>query len=255
MKTTVISREATETLSTTSGHQALREEALNAREMVEVGYMKLARCLFDIYTQNVYQTWDYPTFEGYIDAELQIDYRKAMYLVQIYSKASMLGMDMARLEKMGWTKARELIRIVDQTNSEEWMTIAENSTVKELSFKIKTEKDIQEDRSSVMDEAPTITTITFKLGEAEKSIISDALDESARLINTDDLTLALTSICQEYLEFKGMVPLQTPLEDRLAILEREYGRKLIIGDPIIVDEEEFEDVSDDIEKDELDELF
>jgi hypothetical protein len=255
MKTTIINRDTTEITATTTGHQALREEALIAREMVEVGYMKFARCLYDIYIQNVYKTWDYPTFENYVDVELQINYRKAMYLIEIYNKATMLNMDMARLEKLGWTKARELIRIVDQTNSDEWMSIAENSSVKELSFKINTEKDIQEDRASVMDEVPTITTITFKLGMAEKTIISDALEESARLINSEDLALALTSICETWLELKGIVPLQTSLEDRLSILEKEYGRKIVIAgiasSTTLTEEEE----EDDEEKDEFEELI
>ena len=72
-KTTVIERSASEVSSIIASSTAIRQETLQARDMVEIGYMKLARCLYDIYTQNMYQTWDFPSFESYVDAELQFN--------------------------------------------------------------------------------------------------------------------------------------------------------------------------------------
>ena len=260
-KTTVIERSASEVSSIIASSTAIRQETLQARDMVEIGYMKLARCLYDIYTQNMYQTWDFPSFESYVDAELQFNYRKAMYLVEIYNKALMLNMDMERLERIGWTKAKELIRIVDQNNADEWLEVAENSTTKELNFKIKTEKESNSDTASVVEDVPTITTITFKLGMAEKALISEALEESARLINSDDFALAFANIASEWLEMKGVVPLQTTLEDHVEHLERIYGRKLTIAGVIEASEEEYEEDDDEIavegkvSDEELEELF
>ena len=227
MKAKVIER--SETASVVTSDQLLREEAIDAKNMVERGYMKLARCLYDIYKQNVYTKWDYITFEGYVDAELQINYRKAMYLIEIYNKAKMLDMDMERLEKLGWTKARELLKVVDQQNADEWMSTAENSTVKELNIQIRQEKDKSELSGSVIDEVPTITSVTFKMGMVEHGLLKDALDESQRLINSTDPVLALANICMEWAEMKGVVPLQTPLEDRILFMEKAYGVKLVVS--------------------------
>lgn len=246
-KTTIIERSASEISSIIASSATIRQEALQARDMVEVGYMKLAKCLYDIYTQNIYQTWNFSNFESYVDTELQFNYRKAMYLIEIYNKALMLNMDMERLERIGWTKAKELIRIVDQNNTDEWLEVAENSTTKELNFKIKTEKESKVDTASVIDDAPSITTITFKLGMAEKSLISEALEESARLINSDDYALAFANIAAEWLEMKGVVPLQTTLEDHIEHLERIYGRRLIISESIESANEE--DILSDYEED------
>jgi hypothetical protein len=259
--TTLVERSNSEVSSILSNASSLREEAIRAKDMVEIGYMKLAKCLYDIYTQNVYQVWDFPNFENYIDSELQFNYRKAMYLVEIYNKALMLNMDMDRLERLGWTKAKELIRVVDQSNAEEWIEIAENSTAKELNFKVKTEKDSQRDKSSVIDDTPTITTITLKLGMVEHAIIKDALEESARLINTEDIALAFANICQEWSESKGIVPILTTLEDHIEHLERIYGRRLSIQGTISTHEEE-EEEDDEVsvtknkeDSDEFEELF
>lgn len=260
-KTTLIERSSNEVSSIIANSAAIRQETLQARDMVEIGYMKLAKCLYDIYTQNIYQTWDFPNFENYVDSELQFNYRKAMYLVEIYNKALLLNMDMERLERIGWTKAKELIRVVDQNNADEWMDVAEKSTTKELNFKIKTEKESQLDHTSIVEEVPTVTTITFKLGMAEKTLVSEALEESARLINSDDFALALANIASEWLEMKGVVPLQTTLEDHIEHLERIYGRKLIVSGPIIVeDENDEEDDEEPVAKskedtDEFEELF
>ena len=231
-------------MSSTSD-QIIREEAVRAKDMVETGYSKLARCLFDIYNQNLYTKWEYVSFENYVDTELQINYRKAMYLVEIYNTAKMLNMDMARLERIGWTKARELIKIVDEENAEEWMGLAENSTAKELNVLIKQAKDVNDNSSKVTDEIPTITSITFKLGMVEHAIIRDALDESMRMINTDDLALALSAVCQEWLEQKGASPNNTTLEDYMAHGERIYGKKLVVSG-IAGSEEEIEEIDEDV---------
>jgi len=91
--------------------------------------------------------------------------------------------------------------------------------------------------------------------------VSEALEESARLINSDDFALALANIASEWLEMKGVVPLQTTLEDHIEHLERIYGRKLIVSGPIIVeDENDEEDDEEPVAKskdetDEFEELF
>lgn len=230
MKAKVISRNSQVAMPVTTQEDQLREEALHAKDMIDSGYMMLARCLYDIYHQNIFSNhWNYNSFEEYIDNEIQVTYRKAMYLVEIYGKAKLLNMDMTRLEKMGWTKAKELIRVVDESNIDEWMSRAENATAKELNVLVRREKDKQADRSSIVEEAPIITTITFKLGMAEHAIIDDALQESKSLINSNDLALSLTNICQEWLEIKGIVPKHSSLEDHLQNLERLYGRKIVIA--------------------------
>ena len=254
-KATVTHREEAVIPPTKSVEQELREEALEARNMVEIGYMKLARCLYDIYYRDAFRTWDYSTFEDYVDSELQINYRKAMYLIEIYNKATMLNMDLARLENIGWTKARELVRIVDQSNTDEWLSIAEESTAKELSFKVKIEKDKLDDRASVSDAVPSTTTITLRLGMAENAIIQEAVEQSASLINTDDLALALANICQEWVELKGISPAHTSLEDHMDLLEEIYGQRLMIVGTVGRVHEEEEDEGEEADSEELEDFL
>jgi hypothetical protein len=96
---------------------------------------------------------------------------------------------------------------------------------------------------------------------AEKALISEALEESARLINSDDFALAFANIASEWLEMKGVVPLQTTLEDHVEHLERIYGRKLTISGVIESSEEEYEEDEDELVTDkkvsdeDLEELF
>lgn len=230
MSTKVVSRKSQEAIPTLSPQDLLREDARRAKDMVESGYMLLARCLYDIYHQDVFSNyWNYDSFEDYIDKEIQMPYRKAMYFVEIYGRAKLLNMDLDRLERMGWSKAKELIRVVDERNAAEWMDRAENCTVKELNIQIKKEKDTTSGKSSIVEEAPIITTITFKLGMAEHAIIDDALQESKALINSKDLALALANICQEWIEIKGVVPQHSTLEDHIQHLQQVYGRTLVIS--------------------------
>lgn len=55
-------------------------------------------------------------FQQYIEQELGVKYRKARYLISIYECFSKLGLDEQRLSAMGWSKAKELVRVVNKDN-------------------------------------------------------------------------------------------------------------------------------------------
>lgn len=244
----------------------LRNDTIKARDMVESGYVRLAGYLHKIYHDKTYAAWGFETFEDYINRELSIGYRKALYLIDFESKSLLFNIDPARFEKIGWTKARELLRILDYNNVEEWLHLAERVTCKELTVLIKEARDSKfqnkgstalpdldvdnHPRSGVKQRGPSITdttsktSIVFKVAAVEKLVVKEALEESRKLLDTEDTSLALANICQDWLEIKGVVPQHVPLEDRLKLIEQTYNVKLKVvvnGEPI---EENWDDTNE-----------
>ena len=56
MQTKIINKDISAMSSTSD--QIIREEAVRAKDMVETGYIKLARCLFDIYKHQIDRLWN-----------------------------------------------------------------------------------------------------------------------------------------------------------------------------------------------------
>lgn len=77
-------------------------------------------------------------FADYCAAELGLDYRKAMYLCDIYTKFSRLGIPSERLAQIGWTKAVQITPYLDEDTQEDLLEAAEEQSVRDLKETIST---------------------------------------------------------------------------------------------------------------------
>lgn len=128
----------------------IRNRAKRLAEQVETGYLELGEILYRIYDAPVdgnplggavLTKWGYGNIGEYAEKELNLHYKKAQRLVRIFYRVEveLNGFDDARLKKrfirLGWSKARELVRILTKQNAEEWISKAERvnyTTVVEL---------------------------------------------------------------------------------------------------------------------------
>lgn len=101
-------------------------------------------------------------FQQYVEKELGIGYRKAMYLIDIYTKWSRFGLDASKVAEIGWTKAQEIARVMDEENAEQLVELAEESTVTELKETIKESFSKQG-----KDTREVVRKVTFKFRLAE----------------------------------------------------------------------------------------
>ena len=128
----------------------IRQRAKLLAEQVESGYLELGEILYRIYDAPVngdpnggavLAKWGYSNIGEYAEKELNLHAKKAQRLVRIFYRVEveLNGFDSPELRKrfvrLGWSKARELVRILTKTNAEEWITKAEQvnyTTVVEL---------------------------------------------------------------------------------------------------------------------------
>lgn len=119
---------------------AKHQRVLDLQHRVEKTYFELAEELYDISSERLFKAIGpgYNSFEEYVTKELGLGYRKAKYLASIWwwfgeeQKAHPALTSLAT--EIGWTKARELVEVVDVKNVEKWRELATTSSKKELTL-------------------------------------------------------------------------------------------------------------------------
>ena len=137
-------------VGTRSWANRVRKEAKELAEQVETGYLKLGEILYRIYDApfdgdpkngSLLARWGYQSIGDYAEAELQLHAKKAQRLVRIFYRVEveLKGFEneaiRSRFLKLGWSKARELVRIINNDNALQWIERAEKAnytTVAEL---------------------------------------------------------------------------------------------------------------------------
>jgi len=118
--------------------KAVHSKIVETMRFQEKAHSQLGELLFHVVTKKLYRRIGkgYETFKEYVEEELDYSFRSAQYLAAIYwwfSVQLAARPDLAeRVETLGWTKARELIGIVDVDNADEWFELASKSTKTEL---------------------------------------------------------------------------------------------------------------------------
>lgn len=79
-----------------------------------------------------------------------IGLRKAYYLAAIDRRFQKLGVDRARLSNIGWTKARLISDYVTKENCEDLLALAETSTARELTLKLRKEEPLSGTRCVIL---------------------------------------------------------------------------------------------------------
>lgn len=191
-------------------------------DSIDHDYFRLGGVLATIQAQGWFQDKGHETFRAFVEAECGLQYRKAMYLIQIYSGLVESGIPWDKVKHLGWTKLKELANILSPDNVDEWVQLAEQVTVLQLQEAIKDATKGTDAGES--PEAPEggakseTTTMTFKLHTDQKATIREALDKAKHQTNTEHDAVALEAICLDYLggtsKLKTMPSLKSLMEGK-----------------------------------------
>ena len=211
-----------------SQYDDLRTEVIEAKNASEQAYWRLASALYIVWNESAYDEWGYDSFGDYVDNELSMQRRKAQYLVAI---AGWFGEQSEQVQswvkQLGWTKARELIGVVDESNANEWRDIAENSSLRELTTAVKEAKAENNVSNPSSGGETKPKRKNFALFEDQMSNVSSALSKAMSLANTEKEGHALDLICTEYLSQNTGL---NTLNDYLSRIENVIGFKVVAFD-------------------------
>lgn len=208
--------------STVKRETVVRKEILEMKKQNETSYMEMARLLSEAYHKEFHIKWGFADFREYCSDELDIEYRKSMYFVDIWDKVKSLNLSKARVTKLGWTKMKDIAAVVTEDNMKELLDNADKMTTRELQEHVKIY------RTSDGRSKPKTVTMKFVMATGSANIVSDALEEAKKLTENDNEVLALEMICQDWLQEKGVQPERVSITDAVKYLEQVYGVKITV---------------------------
>lgn len=147
--------------------EEIRREAKDLAGRVDTDYIKLAQKLYQIYdtpvdgdekNSAIWTKWGYSSYASYVQEELGIHKKRAQRLKRIWHCTETLkeeGLDEGvrqRLIELGFSKIRELVRVVNVKNAEKWVTKAEELSYPHLTQVVRDTLDIAEKRDRAVRE-------------------------------------------------------------------------------------------------------
>jgi len=211
-------------------HQDALAAAKSLVDQVDNTYFTLGGVLHHIYAEGVFKVAGYDGkrgFADYVSKELGIQYRKAMYLIDIYVAFRNLGVDEVQLAAIGWSKAKELTKVATPDNIDQLMEMAATSTREEIQTFIQRETVGAGDATT--GTRVSKTKLQFSLFEDQAATVTRALTAAGQALGNEDQNQALESICAEYLQTNESV--ETTLEDAIRFVEAKYGVTLELSLP------------------------
>lgn len=197
----------------------VRKKVLSLTKTVDESYVEMSRLLFKVHAGSYWSDWGHESFEDYVKEELGFEERKAKYLVAIWKRLRVdLNVSRKKLERLGWTKAKEILRVVDEKNIDDWLDKAYSMKVSELQKAVKKrlgKKGADED----------FHTVNFKLSTEQYENVEEAIEQAKIEADTDKRGHAFDVICTEWKA--GKLKPTEKLPWILKQIERVFGVKLI----------------------------
>lgn len=213
----------------------VRKRIADLKKLVEDSYLELGQLLYEVFYGGYWKEWDYENFKLYVMDELGFHERKAQYLINIYKNLVIEAeVEPEQLESIGWSKAKEISRVADKDNVEEWVEKAKESTVTELTNEVREAK--AKDGSAGTDGVVERShRLSFTLFDGQNDNVESALKIAAKIAESEKRGHLLDCICTSFqanvLEERGTSKRVSEMMRVVESLERTFGVKIIVVDP------------------------
>lgn len=203
---------------------ACREKINQAVRGANVAFYDMAMGLMEAYENEYAKEWGFENFSDYVQRELDMKYRQAYYFVEIGQTVRQLGIDADRVQKIGWTKMKEITGSMKEhpEDKEKYLGMAESMTTRELIEAVKSEVQI----TDAKDARPVTMRLSLKFEGDTASMISDGLTLSFGDIGREDVNQGLAYIVGEWMMARGGGAQASTLEQWIAFIEKTFGVKL-----------------------------
>lgn len=246
----------------------IRKRARSLVKSINQGYMELAEILHTVWATPingeahnacVTVAWGYENYVEWAEEELGLHKRKAERLKAIWHhlyetlEGKLDRRTQKRIIALGWTKVRELIRVIDADNAEKWIEVAENLNYNELCEVIRraledqekldqakavgtSDEDDDEDFKGVdpPDDMNRFKAINFMLSPEQKANVELALERAEQLANSPKRGHLIDLICTDFISTNDFRKADDPHRHLifLAKFERLLGKRLVVIDPV-----------------------
>jgi len=239
--------------------QDIRRMILDGRKRIDEQFREVAKLMFVVYQRSLFTRWGFKNFEEYVNADLGFSYRKANYLVKIWdwytnnvSRDDVLD---AIWNEIGWTKAKEMVGIINDENADEWLRKAREMNAIQLAESCRAylkalQGGDEGGRSSTKDENPD-KSLSFKLTPSQYENVMEAIKLSEKASQSDKRGHNMDLICTNFIATNAE-SITRDAADFLGTIEKLYGYQILAvrtsDGTLVHGQEVYEAVLDDARK-------
>lgn len=265
-------------IGTEKWSEKVRRDAKGLANKLDDGYMEMARLLWliedtpidgDKKNPPIFRKWNYDSFTDYVEQELGIHRKRAQRLKAVWFNLEVrLNLEpevKKRLVRLGFSKVRELIRVISSRNVEKWVEKGEELSYPKLCIAIRAHLEAVERRSvrrqleasgeasdsksedafegtdgiPLEDDETPVTSLTsddlhrrnYMLYTEQADIVDQALDRAKLLSGSDKKSHNLHLICLDFLAHNNLNKATQEEKLRwLAQIERIINLQLVVFD-------------------------
>lgn len=173
-----------------------------AEEAMATDY-KLGGILYHVKISKAYKDVNKGAYAGkggwgdFVSNELNLEYRKAQYLVDIYAKFNKYGIGGEKVAELGWTKAAQVSRVMSAENAEELVELAESSSVEDLKDTVRETYAI---KGATPGERVKRITLKYRLAEDAGQIIAEYMNAAAESLGLENPSEVFQHVVTEWAE-------------------------------------------------------
>jgi hypothetical protein len=171
-------------------------KAMFIKDDIEGKFWELGEVLYVIFIKQYYVDAGYRDWRDFCDSVLDIKWRTATYLKDIYAKLSPLDIDEADRKGIGWAKLKELLPVVNAENVSHWLSVAKEKKVSVLVLNNMVKYALGKITKEDAEKVPQV--IAFRFYEEQVKNVERALEISRRLTGSDSRSYQLEMICAEF---------------------------------------------------------
>jgi hypothetical protein len=171
-------------------------KAMFVKDDIEGKFWELGEVLFVIFGKQYYVDAGYKDWRDFCNSVLDIKWRTATYLKDIYAKFSPLDIDEVERKGIGWAKLKELLPVVNSENVKYWLGVAKEKKVSVQALNNMVKFALGKISKEEADKVPQV--FAFRLYEEQLENVERALELARKLTGSDSRAYQLEMICAEF---------------------------------------------------------
>jgi len=176
--------------------EQLLHKAVAIKTEIEGKFWEMGSILHVIFNRQYYVDYGYHDWKDFCNDVLEMKWRTATYLRDIYVKFTSLECTPENCVGIGWAKLKELLPIVNKANVKYWLGEAKK---KNVSIAVLHSKVLVALGKMSPDEAAKLPqALTFRLYEDQSNNVERALELARRMTGSDSRGYQLEMVCVEF---------------------------------------------------------
>ncbi len=170
--------------------------AVSIKTEIEGKFWEMGSILHVIFNKQFYVDYGFHDWKQFCNEVLEMKWRTATYLRDIYVKFTGLDCTPEELVGIGWAKLKELLPIANKANVKYWLGEAKkkNVSIAVLNSKVR----VALGKISPEEAAKLPMALTFRLYEEQSNNVERALELARRMTGSDSRGYQLEMVCVEF---------------------------------------------------------